>query len=121
MRFEQPQIFWLLLVIPPVLALFFWWGERVRRKLLTQFVESRLLASLTVGLSLTRRKIRYALVLLAVACWLSRLRDRRADSICRKSRNAASTSSWPWTLRNPCWPPTSRPTDCRAPSSPRWS
>src|ERR1019366_1000617 len=67
MRFEQPQIFWLLLVIPPVLALFFWWGERVRRKLLTQFVESRLLASLTVGLSLTRRKIRYALVLLAVA------------------------------------------------------
>src|ERR1017187_2787800 len=67
MSFVEPQIFWLLLVIPPVLALFFWWGERVRRKLLTQFVESRLLASLTVGLSLTRRKIRYALVLLAVA------------------------------------------------------
>ena len=67
MRFEHSQLLWLLLVVPPALALFFWWGERVRRKLLTQFVESRLLASLTVGLSLTRRKIRYALVLLAVA------------------------------------------------------
>ena len=67
MRFEHSQLLWLLLVVPPALALFFWWGERVRRKLLTQFVEARLLASLTVGLSLTRRKIRYALVLLAVA------------------------------------------------------
>jgi Ca-activated chloride channel family protein len=67
MRFEHPQLLWLLLVVPPALALFFWWGERVRQKLLTQFIESRLLASLTVGLSLTRRKIRYALALLAVA------------------------------------------------------
>ena len=58
---------WLLLVIPPALALFFWWGERVRQKLLTKFVEARLLASLTVGLSPTRRKFRYALVTLAVA------------------------------------------------------
>ncbi len=67
MQFGSKHILWLLLVVPPALALFFWWGERVRRKLLTQFVESRLLAGLTVGLSLTRRKIRYALVLLALA------------------------------------------------------
>ncbi len=67
MRFEHSSWLWLLLVIPPALALFFWWAERVRQKLLTQFVESRLLASLTVGLSLARRKIRYALALLAVA------------------------------------------------------
>jgi Ca-activated chloride channel family protein len=67
MRFEHTNLLWLLLVVPPVLAGFFWWSEGVRRKLLAQFVESRLLASLTVGLSLTRRKIRYALVLLAVA------------------------------------------------------
>jgi hypothetical protein len=31
-------------------------GERVRQKLLTQFIEARLLASLTVGLSPARRK-----------------------------------------------------------------
>jgi len=67
MRFEHANLLWLLLVIPPVLAAFFWWGERVKRKLLTQFVEARLLASLTVGLSPARRKWRYALVLLAVA------------------------------------------------------
>jgi Ca-activated chloride channel family protein len=67
MRFELSKLLWLLLVVPPALALFFWWGNRARQKLLTQFVESRLLASLTVGISPARRKIRFALVVLAVA------------------------------------------------------
>jgi Ca-activated chloride channel family protein len=67
MRFEHPNLLWLLLVVPPGLALFFWWRERARQKLLAQFVESRLLASLTVGLSPTRRKIRFVLVIMAVA------------------------------------------------------
>ena len=67
MRFEHSQLLWLLLVVPPALALFFWWGERSRQKLLTQFIESRLLASLTVGISPTRRKIRFALLVSAVA------------------------------------------------------
>jgi Ca-activated chloride channel family protein len=66
-RFEHPNILWLLLVIPPALAAFFWWSERVKQKLLAQFVEPRLLAQLTVGLSPTRRKWRYALAILAVA------------------------------------------------------
>ena len=70
MSFEHSNLLWLLLVIPPVLVAFFWWSERVRRKLLTQFVESRLLAQLTVGLSVPRRKIRFALVILAVAVLL---------------------------------------------------
>ena len=67
LQFGTRYLLWLLLVIPPVLALFFWWGERVREKLLTQFVEARLLTSLTVGLSPRRREIRFALVILAVA------------------------------------------------------
>ncbi|HSY17259.1 MAG TPA: VWA domain-containing protein [Candidatus Acidoferrales bacterium] len=66
MRWEHYQILWLLLAVP-ALAAFFWWGERVKQKLLTQFVESRLLASLTVGISPGRRKLRYGLVLAAVA------------------------------------------------------
>jgi Ca-activated chloride channel homolog len=66
-RFANPNLLWLLLVIPPALALFFWWRERARRKVLTQFIEARLLAALTVGLSPTRRKIRFALLILAVA------------------------------------------------------
>jgi len=66
-QFGTKYLLWLLLVIPPLLALFFWWGERARRKLLTQFVEARLLATLTVGLSPRRREIRFALVIVAVA------------------------------------------------------
>src|SRR5476651_2203969 len=68
MRFENPNLLWLLLVLPPLLALFFWWGERAKRRLLTQFVEARLLTQLTIGISPGRRKLRYSLVILAVAC-----------------------------------------------------
>ena len=67
MSFEHGSILYLLLVIPPALALFFWWAGRVRQRLLTQFVESRLLAQLTAGISPTRRKIRFALLVMAVA------------------------------------------------------
>ena len=56
MRFEHPQFLWLLLVVPPALALFFWWATRARQKLLTQFIEARLLSQLTVGISPARRK-----------------------------------------------------------------
>ena len=70
MRFENPNILWLLLVLPPALAVLFWWSERVRRKLLTQFVEARLLAALTAGISPARRKFRLALLLAAVALLL---------------------------------------------------
>lgn len=67
MRFEHPHLLWLLLVIPPALALFFWWSERVKEKLLTQFVEPRLLPQLTSGLSPARRKWKYSLLVAAVA------------------------------------------------------
>jgi Ca-activated chloride channel family protein len=67
MQFGSKYFLWSLLVIPPALALFFWWGERARRKLLTQFIEARLLSALTVGISPARRKIRFALLMLAAA------------------------------------------------------
>ena len=67
MRFEHPQLLWLLLVIPPMLAGFFWWTMRSRQKLLAQFIEARLLSSLMVGVSPQRQKIRFALVILAAA------------------------------------------------------
>ena len=73
MRFEHPQILWLLPVLPPVLALFFWWGERTRQKLLTQFVEARLLSALTVGISPARRKIHFTALILAVVFLLTTL------------------------------------------------
>jgi Ca-activated chloride channel homolog len=67
MRFEYPQILWLLPVLPVALALFFWWSERKRQKLFIQFIQARLLSVLTVGISPTRQKIRFGSVILAVA------------------------------------------------------
>ncbi len=67
MRFEHPQILWLLLVLLPALLAFFWWAMRSRQRLLTQFIEARLLSQLTVGISPTRQKIRFGCLLLAVA------------------------------------------------------
>ena len=67
MRFEHANLLWLLPVIPSALTLFFWWHNRARQKLLTQFIEARLLSSLTVGISPTRRKIRFALLVLAAS------------------------------------------------------
>ena len=67
MRFEHPNILWLLLVLPPALLTFFWWAMRSRQKLLVQFIESRLLSQLTVGISPARQKIRFGCLVLAVA------------------------------------------------------
>ena len=67
MRFENSNLLWLLLVVPPALVALFWWSERVRQKLLTQFVEARLLAQLTAGLSPQRRKWKGILLILAAA------------------------------------------------------
>ena len=67
MRFEHPNILWLLLVLPPALLAFFWWAMRSRQKLLVQFIEARLLSQLTVGISPARQKIRFGCLVFAVA------------------------------------------------------
>jgi Ca-activated chloride channel homolog len=67
MRFGQPHLLWLLLVLPSALVLFFWWASRQRQQLLAQFIQARLLSALTVGVSPARRKIRLGCLVLAVA------------------------------------------------------
>jgi Ca-activated chloride channel family protein len=67
MRFENPNLLWLLLVLPPALVLFFWWASRQRQKLLEQFIQARLLSALTVGISPARKKIRFGCLVFAVA------------------------------------------------------
>ncbi|HKW30314.1 MAG TPA: VWA domain-containing protein [Verrucomicrobiae bacterium] len=66
MQFAAPHLLWLLLVITPALALFFWWASRARQRLLTQFIQTRLLSALTVGFSPARRKIRFGCLILSV-------------------------------------------------------
>jgi Ca-activated chloride channel family protein len=68
MTFANPSMLWLLLVIPPALLTFFWWAGRKRQQLLTQFIQARLLPTLTVGISAKRQRIRMGCLVLAAAC-----------------------------------------------------
>jgi Ca-activated chloride channel family protein len=68
MNFANLHLLWLLLVIPPALLAFFWWTGRTRQRLLTQFIQARLLPALTVGISARRQKIRVGCLVLAVVC-----------------------------------------------------
>ncbi len=67
MRFEHPELLWFLLLAVPALTAFLWWAWRRKRALIAQFVRSRLLANLTVGVSTTRQKARLALLVASVA------------------------------------------------------
>jgi Ca-activated chloride channel family protein len=66
MTFANPHMLWLVLVIPPALLAFFWWAGRTRQRLLTRFIQARLLPALTIGISATRQKIRVGCLVLAV-------------------------------------------------------
>jgi len=67
MTFGAPYYLWLLLLVPPAMVLFFWWSARERQRLMTQFIQARLLPGLIAGVSTTRRKIRATLLLAGVA------------------------------------------------------
>ena len=68
MPFANKQLLWLLLVIPPAMVAFFWWAGRARQRLVTQFIQARLLPGLTVGISTTRQGISLAGLVLAAVC-----------------------------------------------------
>lgn len=67
MTFANPDYLWLLLVFPPGMILFFWWAGRARKKLWTQFIQSRLLPGLITGISPVRTRIRLGCLVAAVA------------------------------------------------------
>src|ERR1043166_1562918 len=48
MTFASPNVLWLLMLIPALFA-FFWWSWRARQRLMTEFIQARLLPGLTVG------------------------------------------------------------------------
>ncbi len=70
MSFAHPQMLWLLLVVPPALVAFLWWSARERERLMTQFIQARLLPGLIAGVSAARQKIRAASLVAAVVCLL---------------------------------------------------
>lgn len=67
MNFANPQILWLIPVVAALLTWFLWLSWRRKQKLVAQFVQSRLLAQLTVGVSKARQKFRLSLLVLSVA------------------------------------------------------
>jgi hypothetical protein len=56
MRFANPQILVLLVPVSLALAGFLVWAWRKKQSLITQFVQERLLAQLTVGVSKRGRR-----------------------------------------------------------------
>lgn len=70
MTFHYPHVLWLLALVVPLLTVFLIWAWMVKRRLVLQFVRSRLLAHLTVGVSEKRQKFRMALLVAATACVL---------------------------------------------------
>ena len=73
MNFAHDQLLWLLLVFPPALVVFFWWALRERQRLMTQFIQARLLPGLISGVSPTRQKVRFALLTSAVLLLIATL------------------------------------------------
>ncbi len=66
MHFAAPVFLMLLAVMVPVLAGFLIWSWRLKQRAVAQFVRSRLLAQLTIGVSLWRQQAKRALLFLAV-------------------------------------------------------
>ena len=66
MIFGNPPMLWLMAVVVMLLGVFLYWAWRKRIRDMGQFVRSRLLASLTVGVNPTRQKIRSIMIVVAV-------------------------------------------------------
>ncbi|MBI3416199.1 MAG: VWA domain-containing protein [Verrucomicrobia bacterium] len=67
MNFANQPILVVMALTLPLLTVFLVWAWRKKQKLVAQFVQSRLLAALTVGVSPARQKVRIALLVGAVA------------------------------------------------------
>lgn len=65
-RFEEVRMLWLMVITVSVLILFLWWGWMKKKALISEFVKSRLLASLTLGVSWKKQNIRSALLTFSV-------------------------------------------------------
>lgn len=66
MSFANREMLWFLIVLVPALIVFFAWARKKRRFLISQFVQSRLLASLTVGVSDQRQILKNSLMVAAI-------------------------------------------------------
>lgn len=68
--FGNPRMLWLFSLTVPLLCGFLWWSWRRRQILMSQFIQSRLLAHLTIGVSAAIQKTRLILVIVSVGLLL---------------------------------------------------
>jgi Ca-activated chloride channel homolog len=69
MTFANPAMLYLLLpVLAVALIAFFVWSWRRHQALMTEFIQARLLSSLTLGISPARQKFKMACIFLSVVC-----------------------------------------------------
>ena len=66
MNFAYGHLLWLLLIFPPLLVVFFWWSLNERQRLMSHFIQARLLPGLISGVAPARQKGRFALLVAAV-------------------------------------------------------
>ena len=127
MNFLAPQMLLGLLLVPVAIG-FYLWAQRRRSKYAVRFTNLDLLANLTPRRPVWRRHLPPVLYLGAIAALLIGL--ARPTMVVARSRARTPRSSWPWTSRARCAPPTSRrpgsmpprpPLSRSSPSSPRAS
>lgn len=70
MDFAEPQWMQLSAVLTPLMVVFIAWAWRLRRSALRQFMRSRWMDELTVGVSLTRQRLKAVLWVSGLACVL---------------------------------------------------
>jgi len=68
--FAVPVYLVLLVVLTPMVGLFLWWTWRMKQRAIAGFVRSRLLAQLTVGVSVWRQQIKRWTLAVAIALLL---------------------------------------------------
>ena len=68
MSFAYPKLLMLMMLVVPTTAFFLVWAWKQKQAAISMFVRSRLLAQLTIGVSVQRQWIKAALIVLAIAC-----------------------------------------------------
>ena len=70
MNFGTPKAFWLMLAVLPLLGFFLWWAWRKRQEAISQFVQNRFLAELTLGVAAGVQKARRIVLFFAITLLL---------------------------------------------------
>src|SRR5271156_6592231 len=85
--FAAPRVLWLVAVFLPALVVFFWWSWRKREALAARFIQARLLPGLISGVSPARQKLRFGLLIAAVACVILALARPRWGFVWEEARH----------------------------------